>query len=1117
MDADEEGGRRRQPFYPNGRFDVLTTDVVGSGVRVDLGLKRHLREKHYEALVESLDRCGIPATDRYVEDRGDGALVIPKNSVTVVLVGDFIDRMNTALRRHNRVSNDEARLRLRIAVHVGHVEYDGYGLVGQDVDHTFRLLDSPAFKKLLTDSDATVGFIASGEVYKNCIQHVPDRVDPDDFSPIDLQNKETETQGWVRLRGKAVPGPEVPAPLPPVPEKQEEESLARQPEILRFTDVLDGSFIEGLRDRVGHYGQLVDDQSHCVQLFRQLARAYVDTGRLLTSDNQEQLAVALTMAELSVLRRDMGLHRLGFANTAVVAELLSDLTLITAGAGAQIKKERSSLRTIVSKVGLNSPVGLNGFRGAAKCPTAALYALFWGIAQLALLADHPQLFREDSGLYVNRHARDKTVLEVEVDPDGQRVFLSVAVTSRQAFEDLMEGWHVVSQYLAQVEDLWRLSGHISPPIRIFFRYPLWHDRSLRSHHFTVEPRSITGLLMGKALYGNRKHVWLRELMQNAIDATRTRQSLLRDADYEPEVTIEWIDSRNICVSDNGIGMTNPQIFSFLTTLGRSGWRSAEPDEEKSEMSFIGRFGIGFASVFGAAKSVEVRTRSWGQSGTDGWVVRFSDLDRPFFIEPAPCDTGTQVFLELNADLSKTDFESAMKDLFVYIPQFVTVLPVRSAPTSLDDVSVLEARNGPASSTTRVQRLDRIQIGTAPATIKTELYSRDKPKGKQQLREGPYIPRTSLTVAINGILVFTQNGLVVSSNRRAATGFRGPSDDLGLAGCHVTIDFDAQHAPVLPSRDALDPDAFSVSDVSSEILRQVSMLVPELAEAAVTRASERKHEKRGAVLAALESIVVPDTQYSRMDREGGEYHRSAVILESAAATYVRNCPIVIIDTVAEGTRYAMFGELDEGITTAVLSSVTNSSAFSLYTRSRGMTSWVELASRKELALLRQAWPQGRSLETIDSTDKLFEAYSSVFAEVRDRPVFGILRGDYALSDSSLFGSSLFFRIPSGATGITQPDGVSARRSSFALASAPTPRIVLNADHPLILGLDEILTQGAAAERDQAHTLFDYVCDSVIDDKRKRSPDTRWRELRTKLGGLTGTDLDDIAFRTLELSL
>ncbi|MFS8100188.1 ATP-binding protein [Lentzea alba] len=1102
----------------------MATDIARYGRFNDRSRQLHVRKAHYDIISEALDAANVPLSQCYQEDRGDGMVLLPKESVTARLIWPFVDLVNFHLRRYNQTAHPDVRLQLRLALHVGPAEWDGNGLTGPDVSHVFRLLEDQGLKDLLSSSDAALAFIASEEVHKSVIRHVVPTIDPDDFAPLDVSVKELQTRGWVRLRGRAMPGadgePDAArnaASQSDLPQKAAQAGARSGSGGRNFQGVLDSDFLRLLRNRINQYDFLVRQCGHTVDVFRSLVQAYVDTGALISESNGDQVALAYLLAELSVVREDVGLRRRGDSSKAITQMLLADLAAVTADLRSVSDDDRRVLEQIIEESALGEGRVLAGLRGVADRPTASLYVLFWGIAQLALLADRPQMFRRDLQYYLNPHVRSDSVLGVEVDGETQRVFLQVSVTTRTDFEHLMEGWHVVGDYLTQVEDLWRLSGLISPPVRIFFQYPLWTDRSLRSALFTVDPRSITGLLMGKALYGARKHVWLRELAQNAIDATEMRRCLLHETGHEPRVVIELLDSRHLVVTDNGIGMTYQQILSYLTTLGRSGWRAADVGDQVSEASFLGRFGIGFASVFSAAKSVEVITRGWGTSESEGWRVRFSDLNRPFFVEPTTCDVGTQIALELVEDLSAAQFREYLQELFVYLPDFVEVLPKADIASSLQSCSVLGDRRIPASVGTQVQREDRIRIGTAEAGVKTELLVRRESGNPTEKDPLSRIPQTTLRVAVAGVLIFRQTGLLMRPDGKADETVPRPYEDknLGLAGCHVTIDFDRETAPVLPSRDALDPDAFKASDVSNEIYRQVSLLLPELAAGAIGRSSNHKNS-RAVLLEALESVV-KRPPVSIWGNDDSRYHLSRAISDRAARIYEDSCPVKIVQSETKpAVRYVLLADLasSEDLV-AVLHSVASRPAFSLYARIRGLTTWVEVKNSREMTLLQQAWPHASDLEVIDSTEKLLEDYLAVFPEVRPDSLAAVLRGDYAVSDSSLFAESLFFRVPLKAQRVSRREGVGTRR--YQLASSQTPRVVLNMKHVLMDSMVSFLEHCSDAERRELTVLFDFFCDSVVDAKTKQVPEARWNVLREDLGRVLGVDLTAVAHGSLALSV
>jgi molecular chaperone HtpG len=124
--------------------------------------------------------------------------------------------------------------------------------------------------------------------------------------------------------------------------------------------------------------------------------------------------------------------------------------------------------------------------------------------------------------------------------------------------------------------------------------------------FTLDQARILDLLTGHTLY-NDTGVVLRELVQNAIDAVRL-QHYPTPPGNAGKVSITW-DSRKriLSVADNGTGMTQKIITSFLLKVGTSRYQDPEFRKQYPQFSSISRFGIGVLSTFMIADSVEILT------------------------------------------------------------------------------------------------------------------------------------------------------------------------------------------------------------------------------------------------------------------------------------------------------------------------------------------------------------------------------------------------------------------------------------------------------------------------------------------------------------------------------
>jgi hypothetical protein len=181
----------------------MACDIASFGdlARTD-HVQRHIRAALYGRLQGSFDQSGVPLARCYTEDRGDGVIVVvPPDISTATLVSPLVDLLRAELRKHNEVSSEVARIRLRVALHTGEVRTDEHGIVGTAVNHVFRILEAPEFKSALNASDSCLAFIASESVYDAVIRHAFGLIDPAEYRPITVRVKETKTRGWVRVPG----------------------------------------------------------------------------------------------------------------------------------------------------------------------------------------------------------------------------------------------------------------------------------------------------------------------------------------------------------------------------------------------------------------------------------------------------------------------------------------------------------------------------------------------------------------------------------------------------------------------------------------------------------------------------------------------------------------------------------------------------------------------------------------------------------------------------------------------------------------------------------------------------------------------------------------------------
>lgn len=128
-----------------------------------------------------------------------------------------------------------------------------------------------------------------------------------------------------------------------------------------------------------------------------------------------------------------------------------------------------------------------------------------------------------------------------------------------------------------------------------------------SHTFQVDLRGMVDLL-SHHLYSSPR-VFIRELMQNAVDAITARRLL--DPDAPATVTIRAGEA--LTVTDTGIGLTEDEVHRFLATIGRSSKRD-EDGLIQTRSDFVGQFGIGLLACFVVADEITVLTRSAKEPG-----------------------------------------------------------------------------------------------------------------------------------------------------------------------------------------------------------------------------------------------------------------------------------------------------------------------------------------------------------------------------------------------------------------------------------------------------------------------------------------------------------------------
>lgn len=204
--------------------------------------------------------------------------------------------------------------------------------------------------------------------------------------------------------------------------------------------------------------------------------------------------------------------------------------------------------------------------------------------------------------------------------------------------------------------------------------------SIRVHTENIFP------IIKKFLYSDHE-IFLRELISNAVDATRKLKTLASIGDLKGETGDLSIsvkldkENKTITISDRGVGMTAEEVDKYINQVAFS---SAEEFVNKykgqADANIIGHFGLGFYSAFMVSEKVEIITKSYRE---DAKAVRWECDGSPEYIieESEKAERGSDIILHINEESQEFLDESRIRNI---LEKFCRFLPV---PIFFDDKQV----------------------------------------------------------------------------------------------------------------------------------------------------------------------------------------------------------------------------------------------------------------------------------------------------------------------------------------------------------------------------------------------------------------------------------------------
>ena len=194
------------------------------------------------------------------------------------------------------------------------------------------------------------------------------------------------------------------------------------------------------------------------------------------------------------------------------------------------------------------------------------------------------------------------------------------------------------------------------------------DRS--SFEIGIEFASILRAI-SKQIY-ETPHAFLRENVQNAIDAVRIQARRDGKGAGDPEYTIEVdVNGERVSVRDRGIGMSRKDLQRFFWTMGSSGKR----DEEAKAAGCVGMFGIGGFANFGVCDRLVVTSRDAGSTAGTATSLTAEEIagagtriPKVTIAESNEADPrGTLVVGELKNAPNVNELKAYLHDFVRYVP------------------------------------------------------------------------------------------------------------------------------------------------------------------------------------------------------------------------------------------------------------------------------------------------------------------------------------------------------------------------------------------------------------------------------------------------------------------
>ena len=241
---------------------------------------------------------------------------------------------------------------------------------------------------------------------------------------------------------------------------------------------------------------------------------------------------------------------------------------------------------------------------------------------------------------------------------GRVLCISGSTDNHEVYAALMDFKKLCEKYFRECIDM---IAHMNDPR---------HELGVHLMEWRIEPRNFKPIdisfsfnkehifkILGDEIYNCHPYVYIRELLQNSIDAITLRKGILDrkrvggDNVGYIHFNVQWEkeDTLVVACTDDGVGMDEYILKNYFSVLGKSYYTSDDFKKTEIDINPISKFGIGILSCFSVASRMEITTKRepYMGEGREGLKVIIDDLKKTFRVEEIPeygCEVGSTIKL-----------------------------------------------------------------------------------------------------------------------------------------------------------------------------------------------------------------------------------------------------------------------------------------------------------------------------------------------------------------------------------------------------------------------------------------------------------------------------------------